>query len=402
MNMVTFDLSKFDVSMIQIKKPYYIGSKRAIFEFNVDRNPFICQSPIGIVPFKPNIYEDGFATLTSIYSESSQQFLEILKEIEHSTVTRIRNKSKYTKLLEGSSFNSCLFDNRVKYTTSDVSKLKVYDYHKNILTSGLNGLHKDSRISILFEIVGVQVKNDKYGLLLRMIQIQISDYLISEDNTSSIILPPSIVDEGIYKKMLKMGIPKAAVEQKMRMDGLASEMIGIFFDNLSSTPQNSSPCEPIKHEMKKIVSEDLEVYSRMLKMGVPRAAVEQKMRIDNIDISRINEIIDIPCKSPSLPHGPPPPPPLPPPPPPPLLPLPPPPVPKFVKGPNIDKGALLADIKSGNFKLKSVANIPKSVSLIPDIKTKIIGKLSNVQKPPSLAEILAARKNLRSIGNEKG
>lgn len=79
-----------------------------------------------------------------------------------------------------------------------------------------------------------------------------------------------------YFKMCKMGIPKAAVIQKIQ-----SELVHVDASLLLSRDPNDT------EKIKLVMTEEHPSYSRffkMIKMGIPKAAVEQKMILEGIDI----------------------------------------------------------------------------------------------------------------------
>merc|ERR1711871_1866634 len=99
-----------------------------------------------------------------------------------------------------------------------------------------------------------------------------SDVKVIKDGLDPSVHPAekkiSDTDLARYTKMLKMGVPRAAVNQKMRNDGFDPRF-------LSEGVQNS----PSNHH------EELIPYMKMLKMGVPREAVMHKMKKDGLDPS---------------------------------------------------------------------------------------------------------------------
>ena len=119
-------------------------------------------------------------------------------------------------------------------------------------------------------------------------------------------------------------------------------------------------------------------YQQMLKVGIPIEAVRHKMRLDGCDDFTIDQLKIELLHSQNI---------MPPPPPPPL---PPPPLLTTVKtGAGVPPlMACLSDIKSGNFKLKSMQ---------PPTKGRVLKYVDVSKKVPSLAEIQSALKNLRSL-----
>lgn len=149
-------------------------------------------------------------------------------------------------------------------------------------------------------------------------------------------------------------------------------------------------------------------YFKMLKMGIPKDAIKQKMSLMGVD----TRIIDYPENTPyitvlhyiSNPHlgpyvkpassgGIPPPPP----PPPPMpgssggIPPPPPPLPGIVSGnDNQARASLLSAISSGGFKLKKVDPKDKLID-------KVVKQNPNRLKVPSLADIQGALAKLKKV-----
>lgn len=72
-----------------------------------------------------------------------------------------------------------------------------------------------------------------------------------------------------YVQMLKMGLPQAAVEHKMRMDGVDVAW-------LHGPPTRASDARVVHREK-------YQKYFQMLRLGLPRGAVEQKMRMAGLD-----------------------------------------------------------------------------------------------------------------------
>jgi hypothetical protein len=380
MNMLVLDLKAFSLDKLQVKKPFCLSENKHLFELKYDNNDIIIQSPPSILPYKPSIYDDGYGSIVATYNEAAVDFIDTLKEIETAVLTRIRNKTKYALLLESREHHSPISDKRIRYVNTDISQVRVYDLNGKAIQAGIAGLRKDTKITLISHISGLNIRGDRYGLLIKVIQIQVLD--VTEVN---ITIPANILTNteqddalSVYKRMFKMGIPKEAIEHKMRMDGVTLDINQVIErqHNITSSQQQdpsvSARC-----------IEEMSVYERMLKMGIPRQAVEHKMKMDGVDIAKLT-IQSRP--------GPAPPPPRPPPAPPP------PPHPTISSHDSDKAAAMFADIKNGNFKLRKVGEIktPDTIKLEPKkpiINTAMLGP----QKPPSLSEILAARKNLRAI-----
>jgi len=88
-----------------------------------------------------------------------------------------------------------------------------------------------------------------------------------------------------YFKMLKMGIPLAAVKQGMVKDGLDPTIM----DQNHNKPYTPPP--PIKSD------ERFTKYFKMLKMMIPREAVKQAMVKDGLNPGILDETVDAPLKA---------------------------------------------------------------------------------------------------------
>lgn len=101
-------------------------------------------------------------------------------------------------------------------------------------------------------------------------------------------IPLSAEDEEIasrYRKMLRMGMPQGAVVQKMAADGISQ----CVQDSVVAGPEPAAPSPSISQlqatKGSSLTVEDEESaghYRKMLKMGMPEGAVQQKMSADGV------------------------------------------------------------------------------------------------------------------------
>lgn len=80
-----------------------------------------------------------------------------------------------------------------------------------------------------------------------------------------------------YQQMLKMGLPRGAVEHKMQMQG-----VDLTWLDGPPQPKKKAPTGPTEAEIT-AHREKYHQYFQMLKMGLPRGAVEHKMRMAGVD-----------------------------------------------------------------------------------------------------------------------
>ena len=84
-----------------------------------------------------------------------------------------------------------------------------------------------------------------------------------------------------YEMMLKVGLPRGAIENKMRADGVDP---GILFPPISSERnENKQASNPGKATTADTNDPRAKKYQMMLKVGLPRGAVENKMIADGVD-----------------------------------------------------------------------------------------------------------------------
>ncbi|CAI5736734.1 unnamed protein product [Hyaloperonospora brassicae] len=91
---------------------------------------------------------------------------------------------------------------------------------------------------------------------------------------------------GKYSQMVKVGLPAAVVEHKMRMDGVDPSW-------LHGPPKRPEPKAAaaeleVTEEMRAAHRQKYHKYFQMLRMGLPRGAVEQKMRMAGLDPASLN------------------------------------------------------------------------------------------------------------------
>lgn len=112
-----------------------------------------------------------------------------------------------------------------------------------------------------------------------------------------------------YEKMRKMQLPHAAIEQKMRMNGLSSAERDYYFNEFqnkfnkySHMAQLNMPDATIadimtrdglsQEEVQKFLNkrnDKLEAYTKMLRLGLPEGFIVQRMQLDNISSQEIDQ-----------------------------------------------------------------------------------------------------------------
>jgi hypothetical protein len=106
-----------------------------------------------------------------------------------------------------------------------------------------------------------------------------------------------------YIKMQKVGLSSNMIEHKMTADGLSKNEITIFLSNKSSSSQRNIPPPPPRNRQpissrNNISSNEVsevnldpkyKKYANMLKRGIPKNAVKQKMKVDEFSNTNVKK-----------------------------------------------------------------------------------------------------------------
>lgn len=347
------EFKTFDFNSINVKKPYDLGKDKMVFDIKHKNKPFVIQTPIGIVPYQPSVFENGYGYIDLVFNDT--EYLNFLTELEEHVLCKF-NKSSYSKNISDRIFNSIRSDKRVRYTNNDIRAITIFAPTGQ--TMEFKDIKKESKVVIIYEVMNLTITSHKYGIQFRVIQLQ------SKDVNIDCIKVENYIET--YRKMLRMGVPIAAIKQKVMMDGQDVSIL----DNLRSIPAPPPPPPPpVFVQTTPNVPDHLMNYVKMAKMGIPNAAILQKMQMDSISEQDKNVVLRSIEKK-TIP-------PPPPPPPPPMLGL-------VSKKDSIP--AFLKDIQSGNFSLKKT-----------DKTKKVLKMVDTTRRVPTLAEILAARSGLKKV-----
>eukprot|EP01084_Bolivina_argentea_P043985 80988_1 len=95
-----------------------------------------------------------------------------------------------------------------------------------------------------------------------------------------------------YERMKKMGMPSHAIANKMRLDGIEKSLIHRFEhpneDDEDEESESDEDEDPNEANAINLNIPALAKYHRMTKMGMPKHAIVNKMKLDGIDSSIID------------------------------------------------------------------------------------------------------------------
>jgi hypothetical protein len=80
-----------------------------------------------------------------------------------------------------------------------------------------------------------------------------------------------------FSNMLRVSVPPAAVRQRMEADGIPPSLIDAFFTGGAVHDAADMTAEAEAHQ-KRLDGQCLQAFTAMLRVGLPEAAVRQKMR----------------------------------------------------------------------------------------------------------------------------
>mmetsp|Transcript_18204 Transcript_18204/g.41782 ORF Transcript_18204/g.41782 Transcript_18204/m.41782 type:complete len:1297 (+) Transcript_18204:2-3892(+) len=123
-------------------------------------------------------------------------------------------------------------------------------------------------------------------------------------SSSSNLSPDEEKAATTYRTMLKMGIPPEAVAHKMKKDGVDQKIVSAVLDGSDQTgpteaakPQAKAPAPPTTLTVPEQAA--AQKYQKMLKMCIPKEAVEHKMKKDGADPKIIAYVLGLPQNSPA-------------------------------------------------------------------------------------------------------
>lgn len=193
-------------------------------------------------------------------------------------------------------------------TTQDAAKSKkTVSTSSHPLAAMLQDRQKSRKESIGMKNARVDISAGLDGMLQKKLQseekLDTGDCKDAADPQGKTKL--ALKDDPIYQqyfKMLKVGLPRPSVEHKMRADHIDPAILdcdpnfplpenfikkktGASASNTPSQQQDTDRLEAEYQQQLKLYREKLPSYERMLKVGLPRSAVEHKMQSEGCDPS---------------------------------------------------------------------------------------------------------------------
>ena len=157
------DYNTIDLKCIKVQKPYCLDNKLHfdINYVNTFRGPLYIQSPLGILPYKYNLYDDKYFQID--VQISCEKFQKFIKSISDVIFNKIKKWCKISCHINTTTF-------RFYNYNSDL--INIFDSNANI--SSLNRIVKHDKVYLLFhfEKVVYNKENDKISVALKLLQIK--------------------------------------------------------------------------------------------------------------------------------------------------------------------------------------------------------------------------------------
>lgn len=337
-----------ETTNINIIKPIKVGDNEYFglrYQDNSKCIPFIIQTPFLYVKYRPSVFQSGYMRLDMELCEES---IDIISKIEKYIYSRLTKKFK-SKL-----HNFSFSNNVLRVRTMNYNSIEVFDINKCNLD--INKICNGDKICVILLVDKYIYNEQKSYINYNILQIQKFVVLPSLHQQSNPLHQQCNSSYEKYHKMLRLGIPKIAVRQKMQLDGLSISVID----------------DVLKYLLSQIYTQNTITPNTI----TPTTITPTTITPNTITQNTITPI------TPPIPPPPPPPPPL---------------YKAFNK--NIDNSmkmtALFNDINTGNFKLKKAHIVAQNEA--QKQKNKILKHVDTSRKVPSLEEIQNALKNLRKI-----
>jgi hypothetical protein len=273
MNIINFQ--DFNLDEIKWKKIEKTGKDKYLIpiykEYDGDKEikkPLIFQTPKLYLPFKPDLNYLSLSFYNYEYDIKNSEFEHFLCNLDK-YLSSPKIQTKLTK--KGFKLNKREIRSVLYYpqnTTYPVfllhysrNNVKVFNQYKQLITWD----EIEGRVygCFIFELIGIWISNDKYGFSFDLKQakfyppIIFDDYMFLDDNEPNepinIIKLKDYQPMSQYIKMMKIGIPKECIKQKMMLSGIDPKIIDYDLStHINDIPEIRNNNLEIKENLKEV------------------------------------------------------------------------------------------------------------------------------------------------------
>lgn len=269
---------EFDLKHLHLKKKISVNENSYNIFISYMEHPkeLIIQTPIMITPFGISLFGNNkYIDLSFINKNNDEEinlFYEKISEINNHVLKHMRYKHKYFKknFINSIKSSSGIYPERIRVSISD--KIKCYDKYNNI--DNLDNLNSRTLVKALIHVSHIWINNGKFGIYWNIVQLKTYGKLILEEF--------NFLEEDQPSYTIK--IPKINNGELERGGTM----------NVPPPPPPLPPPPPAP-----LINPIYEKYFKMLKMGISSEAVKQKILMDNLDPSIIdnNPSCDVICNA---------------------------------------------------------------------------------------------------------
>lgn len=235
--------NQFNLDYFTYKKKISLNQKYSEIPIYYNNNHLIIQTPVLFVPFEISYYNTLDISFTNTDDNRDiKQFQDTIKLIINKASKKY--KRKFVNPLIEDDYYPC----RLR---CDVSKnVLIFDENKNL--TNVKTFQAKTYCKFLLHISKLWAHKSKYGLSISILQaklhksrdIVLEDYsFIDSDNEYE----PEHEDLSKYKNMLKAGVPKHAIIQKMNIDNINPSLM--FHDAVLPPPPPPPPLPNIRNAL---------------------------------------------------------------------------------------------------------------------------------------------------------
>ena len=207
-----------DLSKVRIKKPYEVSGNLSMDILYGEENlQIFLQTPECMIPYGYQIVDDKSLNIDAALNHT--EFTNMVSGLLD--LIRGRLEKCMSKLLRDKRYICPLRDKVLRMKNPDVNQVQVFNNKNKSIQ--LADLKRGDRVIMIFQVEKAIVFNGVFYIYLKALQIKKQNEV--KDIGCLFEGGCKTVAEAIpekYQKMLDMGIPRAAVEHKMVMDGYKS------------------------------------------------------------------------------------------------------------------------------------------------------------------------------------
>lgn len=206
-----------DIQMVRIKKPFRMAGKSYVFEifFGKENHQIFLQTPLCMAPygyFMTHSQDNPCAFVIDLVL-NDEGYLRMVSGLLRHVYDKLMSCVPAT--VNGKKYVSPVKEGTVRLRNANIDDVKVFDEKGESIA--LSHIHKNDKVYAIFQLEKVVVFSDVICPILKVLQLK-------RQGTPSVPAclftspPPKLPDK--YQKMLDMGVPMPAVQQRMKMDGV--------------------------------------------------------------------------------------------------------------------------------------------------------------------------------------